>query len=235
MPGPTFIRAFWFIVVSILVNQAYSLWLLISYDFDIGNLPYDYYLNSNMSGLLWYIIVTVIIMVDNDVQGIKNLSTLDLKWSSRASSWKQTLSYSAIVALSVIALSILLPGGTEIPTEQPFDIVVLSILSITVLAPICEEIWFRGYLYPAMLKQFKRPRERLTINAMIFSASHVFIVSFILGQGIPFYIFIVGFLLASLYERSRSIVPCIIVHAVNNTTVAVLELNGWTDPFGFYN
>ena len=75
-----------------------------------------------------------------------------------------------------------------------------------------------------MLGTFKRKRERLVVNAMLFAAAHVFIVFFLLGASVPYYIFILGYLLASLYEETRSILPSVALHFLNNAFVLAIDV-----------
>lgn len=233
-PGPVFNRTLLILGSSIFVFQVYSIVLWGVYGFSLFSRPDEYYFHLNWVGLLWYGTVTAIVINDLDSRGLKNLITLDLRWSERHETWRQTLYYIGTVFLSVALIALFLPHESEIPTGSSFEVTFLSVFSLTVAAPVCEEIWFRGYLYPAMFTQFQRKRERLIVNAMLFATGHVLLVTIPLGAGFPYYIFIIGFLLADLYERSRSIVPCILVHAANNATLAILELAGVKDPFGFY-
>ena len=75
----------------------------------------------------------------------------------------------------------------------------------------------------AMLSKFKRKKERIIVNAMFFSAAHVFLFEFLIGATVPFYIFILGFFLAKLYEEYRSVLPCILLHFLNNALVFAID------------
>lgn len=235
MPGPSFSRAFWVLAVSIFIFQLFSIILWGIYGFNFNERPEQYYSLLNLVGLMWYAIVTAFVLNDLESHGVKDLASLDLHWTQRNDSWKLSMYYSATVACSVILFKLFLPTEREMSDGQSIEIIVLAVIGIAIIAPVCEEIWFRGYLYQAMFNHFKRKRERLIVNAMLFASGHVLLITIPLGSGFPYYIFIVGFLLADLYERSRSIVPCVIVHAANNGTLAILELTGFNDPLGFYN
>lgn len=83
------------------------------------------------------------------------------------------------------------------------------ILGACVIAPVAEEIIFRGYLYP-VLKRFTEPFIAAILTGILFGAIH--------GQiwaVIPLSIF--GILLALLYEKSGSIWSCILCHALFNS------------------
>ena len=64
----------------------------------------------------------------------------------------------------------------------------------------------------------------MVVNAMLFACAHVLLVEFIWGAAIPYYIFALGYLIAKLYEESRSIGPCIILHGLNNGLVFCIDL-----------
>lgn len=84
----------------------------------------------------------------------------------------------------------------------------LALLLGAVIAPIAEEIFFRGYLYAGL-------RDRFGVGwGMIFSAALFSIVHLIPGVLIP--IFLMGVLFAALYEITDSIWPCIVLHGAIN-------------------
>lgn len=83
----------------------------------------------------------------------------------------------------------------------------LNALYTVVLAPLSEELAFRG----AVLSRLSERRERAAavISALFFAAYHMSLAQF------P-YTFVLGYFLAVLALRSGSVVPCILVHAANN-------------------
>jgi uncharacterized protein len=91
----------------------------------------------------------------------------------------------------------------------------LQILLIVFAASISEELCFRGMLFGGL-------RERLPlwsaglISAAIFGGLHVFTGASAVPPLIAF-----GFILCLLYEKTGSIVPGIVLHALNNS-VALL-------------
>lgn len=91
----------------------------------------------------------------------------------------------------------------------------LQILLIAVIAPISEEICFRGMLYGGLREKLPRLAAAV-ITGFIFGGLHAF-------SGVtavpPLMVF--GFLLSLLYEKTGSIVPGILLHMLNNS-VALL-------------
>ena len=83
---------------------------------------------------------------------------------------------------------------------------------IVVVAPVVEEIFFRGFVFGGL-----RPRygwqQAAVISAALFAAIHLPLWTTLL----PHLVF--GYLLAYLYERSNSIWPGILMHALINAGV----------------
>lgn len=85
----------------------------------------------------------------------------------------------------------------------------ILILGTCIIAPLAEEIIFRGYLYP-VVKRYSEPAFAAIITGIIFGAIHGNVWAVI-----PLSIF--GILLAVLYELSGSIWSCILCHALFNS------------------
>ena len=99
------------------------------------------------------------------------------------------------------------------------DVVVLVLMGVTavIVAPICEEVVFRGYLYP-VLKKFNGLWVGAVVSALIFSAAHGSMSALL-----PLFIF--GLALVYLYERTGSIWAPMVVHFLfNGATVAMQML-----------
>lgn len=88
-------------------------------------------------------------------------------------------------------------------------------ISICILAPLFEEMIFRGVLLRGFLAQHTR-WAAISFSALFFGVAHFNIYQFALA-------FLLGLLLGWLFERSRSLIPCIALHAAINTCVFVLS------------
>jgi membrane protease YdiL (CAAX protease family) len=96
-----------------------------------------------------------------------------------------------------------------------FGPIPVQILLIAIAAPISEEICFRGMLFGGLRERLPRVAAAL-IAGLIFGGLHA-----LTGvTAVPPLIFF-GFVLALLYEKTGSIVPCILLHMLNNS-VALL-------------
>lgn len=95
---------------------------------------------------------------------------------------------------------------------------VLIVLAVVVLAPVAEEIFFRGVAFNAWLAERGR-RFAYIGSAALFAVIHVSLVSVL-----P--IFLLGLALAWVYRRTASLVAPIAMHATVNgisVTIALLE------------
>jgi len=88
--------------------------------------------------------------------------------------------------------------------------VVIYFLLICAVAPVLEELIFRGFIYGGLRQRFPPPLAVL-LSALVFGATHVR-----LAAGGMVAISCVGVLLALLYERNRSLWPSIIAHSAHN-------------------
>jgi membrane protease YdiL (CAAX protease family) len=134
------------------------------------------------------------------------------------------IKYFSFCLITIIILSFFsTTNELSLNSQSIQNIIFTGVLSI-IIAPVFEEIIFRGFLYRIMEKEFKRERERLVVNAMLFACAHIFIFEFIIGAGVPYYIFVLGYFLAKLFEDSKSLVPSIMLHLLNNLLVFIMEL-----------
>lgn len=89
-------------------------------------------------------------------------------------------------------------------------------LSAVVLAPLAEEIFFRGFLFAGFRQRYGWV-PALLISSAIFGASHIQLAAFIPT-------FLLGAVLAYAYHRSNSIWPGMILHFLVNGTAMLITL-----------
>lgn len=110
-----------------------------------------------------------------------------------------------------------------IPAPQSFAVAVrgvdylweFALLTILgcIVAPIKEEMLFRGLIYPPLRQTLGKGRGML-LTGLFFATLHFDVVRFL-----P--LFIGGVVLAWVYQRSSSIWPAIIAHGTWNTLMAI--------------
>ncbi|MDE2679969.1 MAG: type II CAAX endopeptidase family protein [Verrucomicrobiota bacterium] len=92
-------------------------------------------------------------------------------------------------------------------TEHPVE-VGLQVVSVVIMAPIAEELLFRGILYNT-IKHTGYPIAGMIISAALFALVHGS-----LALMLP--LFVMGFALAWVYEKSGSIIAPMMMHATFN-------------------
>jgi membrane protease YdiL (CAAX protease family) len=92
----------------------------------------------------------------------------------------------------------------------------VALVAVTVLvcvvAPIAEEFFFRGYFFGA-LRNWRGVWPAAVLTGLVFGGIHV--GSAPVGFLVPLAFF--GFLLCLIYDRTRSLYPCMALHCVNNS------------------
>ena len=88
-------------------------------------------------------------------------------------------------------------------------------LTICIFAPLVEEVVFRGAVLRSLLQRMNSRWGAIALSAFLFALVH-------LNPAQMPHAFLIGLLLGWMYERTRSILPGIMVHWVNNTVVYVV-------------
>jgi membrane protease YdiL (CAAX protease family) len=114
----------------------------------------------------------------------------------------------------------------KLGTDQTTALLVLSALLTTVVAPVCEETLFRGYIFGALSK-WRGWLPGAVVTGVLFGAVHA--GSAPAADLLPLGVF--GFLLCALYRRTGSLYPCIATHSLNNAIAfGALEKWSWQIP-----
>jgi membrane protease YdiL (CAAX protease family) len=128
--------------------------------------------------------------------------------------------YAYNLILTVAGLEDLLPSQ-QIP-EDFFDtawLIPIIGVSIVVTAPVCEEFFFRGFIYAGLRRSLRVPFAAL-LSGFLFSMAHADV-----GLVLPFTL--IGAILAIVYERTGSLWANIGVHFwFNLVSFTVLVLLG---------
>ena len=91
---------------------------------------------------------------------------------------------------------------------------VFGIIAIAVMAPLVEELLFRGAIEGHFLQTGKRPGMAILLSALIFGLIHVN------PAQVPF-AFCLGLVFGWLYYRTGSIIPGMIGHFLNNSLATI--------------
>lgn len=146
------------------------------------------------------------------------ISTKKITWSPVSSSY---LFFSALAVLTcgfvVSALAELMKWIPNI-MEQSFDILQSGwggILAIAVIGPVLEELLFRGAITKALLQQYS-PTKAILLSALLFGVFHINP-----AQILP--AFLIGILFAWTYYKTASLIPCTLMHILNNSLSVFLS------------
>ncbi|GIW02347.1 CPBP family intramembrane glutamic endopeptidase [Roseiflexus sp.] len=95
----------------------------------------------------------------------------------------------------------------------------LFFIGAVVLAPIGEEVLFRGYLFGSLRRLAGDSRTGIAVaygvSALIFALSHSLAATEgLIGLLVPS--FLIGLVFAWGFDRSGSLIPAIVAHAINN-------------------
>ncbi len=141
--------------------------------------------------------------------------------------WAAVLTFGTIIPSEVLNEAI----GAKMPEEmeQVFTHIMRSpwgYLVVGILAPVAEEVVFRGAILRVLLKVFSQERRWVAImlSALLFAAAHGNMAQ------IP-HAFLIGLLLGWMYYRTGSIFPGLVMHWVNNSIayVTVMLMPGLQD------
>ena len=121
------------------------------------------------------------------------------------------LAFEVLYGSIVQQLNLPLQTNADRLTQQahyaPFTIV-FTLLAAVIFAPLCEEVFFRGYLFPGLLHGMNVWMATL-VSALLFTLVHGDI-----GSALP--LFIIGLVLPVLRWRTGSLWPGIALHFLNN-------------------
>lgn len=84
-------------------------------------------------------------------------------------------------------------------------------LVLVLLAPVCEELAFRGFILTGLRQRF-HPWTAIVLSSLLFAVSHLNVFQFV-----P--MFILGVILGVIATRSRSVLPGMLLHVLYNGLV----------------
>ena len=126
-----------------------------------------------------------------------------------------------VLSLALQVLAHFLPIPKELPIDTffrtPAEAWALSILSVT-LAPLMEELFFRGFLYPVL-------ERRLGLSVAVFLTALGFALlhgaQLMFSWGPVLVIFLVGIVLTMVRAKTNSVAAGVLIHMAYNGTITV--------------
>lgn len=93
----------------------------------------------------------------------------------------------------------------------------LGAFTISVLAPVLEEVMFRGAIQGYMMRRFRRPWLAIVVAGLVFGIFHMNPVQVV-------YASLLGIIFGWIYYRTRSLLSVIVGHVLNNTIATITML-----------
>lgn len=125
------------------------------------------------------------------------------------------LYYIVETSLTSVGIRMFWNEGDFFGLDTPWRVIGICFATL-VIAPIAEEILYRGYVLQALLAKFSTTLAVL-LSALIFASIHISI-----GPGMVVYLFLGGLIPAFLFIRFRNIYPCVLMHFLNNIVAYVV-------------
>ena len=126
-----------------------------------------------------------------------------------------------VLSLALQVLAHFLPIPKELPIDSffrtPAEAWALSILSVT-LAPLMEELFFRGFLYPVLARRLGLP-VAVFVTALGFALLHGAQLMFSWGPVLV--IFLVGIVLTIVRAKTNSVAAGVLIHMAYNGTITI--------------
>ena len=110
----------------------------------------------------------------------------------------------------------------QLGANEATSLLLLSAALTCVVAPVSEEILFRGFIFSA-LRKWRGPWIAAVLDGLMFGAVHA--ASAPAADLVP--LAVLGFALCLLFRATGSLYPCIATHSLNNS-IAFGVLEGWS-------
>jgi uncharacterized protein len=179
---------------------------------------------SVVAQLVAYIVVLLfMVSIVEGQRGKRFWSAIRWNWPSRP--W-MFLAGGLVLSIALQAFAQLLPMPKELPIDRFFqtssEAWALSIFGVT-LAPLMEELFFRGFLYPVLARRWGLP-VAVTLTALAFGLIHAPQLGRAVGPVLV--IFLVGIVLTLTRAWTKSVASSLLVHIAYNGTLSVLLFIG---------
>lgn len=177
---------------------------------------------------------TIILIISMAASSIAVIALfLYLHWTEVSRSYVRSQPWAALVWCGLAALGAIIPSTflqeqmPELPNfvEQQLTQLLQNrwgYFAVGLLAPVCEELVFRGAVLRALLRWTPRHWVAIAFSAVFFALIHA-------NPAQMPHAFLIGLLLGWLYYRTDSVIPGIVYHWVNNSVAYVL-CNFYPDP-----
>ncbi len=122
----------------------------------------------------------------------------------------------AMIWMNFLSDLLSLPDWFESTFKMMQDNIV-GVLTMAIIAPIFEEMFFRGAIEGYLLRKWKNPRYAILVSALIFGIVHINPIQVLFA-------FLFGLILGEIYFRTKSLTAVIILHFINNAASVALMI-----------
>ena len=144
-----------------------------------------------------------------------------VRWNWPGSAWGVFVICGAVVYFALLGIGQLLPIPKHLPIDQFFgnarEAMFLSIVSVTI-APLMEELFFRGFLYPVLVRRLGVGAS-IVLTAALFGFLHWAQLGYSWAVVI---IFLVGLALTIVRAVTKSVAASFLTHVGYNGTLSLL-------------
>jgi CAAX protease family protein len=170
--------------------------------------------------LLMYVVVFIVMYRVLKMRSGRFWASIRWNWPT---AWSAFLAGGVIVYFSLAALGAVLPIPKHLPIERFFETAreatIMSVFAVS-LAPLMEELFFRGLLYPVLAR-------RLGVGTSIFLTAAAF--GLLHGAQLKYswavlIIFLVGVVLTAVRAVTKSVAASFLLHVGYNATLTALML-----------
>ncbi len=162
---------------------------------------------------IWLLIAMVWLLRS---RGLRFWNAIQWNWPRN---WISFLGIGVGLAFSIQLVSILLPIPKQVPFDQYFtdakSAYLLAFFGVAI-APLMEELFFRGFLFPVLMRHISVP---LAVIATAFAFALMHASQLASAWGPLFLIFLVGVTLTLTRLRANSLAASVLVHIGYNSTL----------------
>ena len=174
-------------------------------------------------GLAYLLILGFMVSIVKRVPGQDFRLAIRWNWPKN---WATYVLAGVTLSFALQGLAHFLPIPKQLPMDRffrtPAEAWALSLFGVT-FAPLLEELFFRGFLYPVLVRRFG-----IAIAVLATAAGFSIIHAPQLGRawGPVLVIFIVGLALTITRAATKSVAPGFLMHVAYNGTISVLLFAG---------
>jgi uncharacterized protein len=203
------------VAAGLLIGGLFAPLLVVPFDPDLDSTPALLVAQALLSATLIFVSIGVASGAEPAAPVGRGLSLLGLRrFRASAFGWLALAVFTYYTFVALYASLITQPDQEDIARDLGLDAGVLAAIPVVVLiavvAPIAEELFFRGMLFGGLRSRLST-YPAAAISALVFGGLHATTGVTAVPPLIAF-----GFVLALLYERTGSLVPGMIAHALNN-------------------